>query len=76
MWHAGTLRDSELQESQNQGRPPEAYQLPPVLQEAANRQYDRDIAAVHPQAQHQPMDHAYNEFIQELGDGSAPWHSR
>ena len=70
---AGTLRDSELQElrahEQGQSAP---FQLPPSLQEAANRQYDRDVAALHPDAQHEPMDSAYNDFIQELGHEPAP----
>ena len=65
-----------MQEGQAQGRPPDAFQLPPALQETANRQYDRDVAAVHPQAQHEPLDSAYHEFIQELGNGSTPWGDR
>lgn len=73
---AGTLRDSELQELRDAERDGAAFQLPPSVQEAAARQYDRDVAAVHPDAQHEPLDSAYNEFIQELGHGPAPWADR
>lgn len=73
---AGTLRESELQELRNGDTDGAPFQLPRSLQEAADRQYDRDVAAVHPHAQHEPLDSAYNEFIQELGHDPAPWINR
>ncbi|KAK9792258.1 hypothetical protein WJX73_010700 [Symbiochloris irregularis] len=72
----GTLRETELQELRSGDADGAPFQLPPSIQEAAARQYDRDVAAVHPDAQHEPLDSAYNEFIQELGHSPAPWADR
>ena len=62
----GTLWDSNVVQQQQQDRV-EAFQLPPAQQAAADRQYQRDMAALHPSAAGPSMDEAYSQFMSELG---------
>ncbi|CAD7701777.1 unnamed protein product [Ostreobium quekettii] len=66
----GTLRDYEAWDLKKEEAG--VYQLPGAAKEAAERQYQRDMKALHPDAEVTGMEDEYKSFMKELGGGILP----